>query len=235
MRHTHEIPNPMIREIFDKQQVVDEAGNTHPLHSAIVLEYAQALYGAVLAHRPGVVVEIGMAYGISTLAILTGLREIGTHGRLISIDPRQTSVFKGIGVRNVRCSGMSDRHELIESFDYVALPRLLERGETIQFAYIDGWHTFDYCLLDFFYLDKLLEPGGIVGFNDAGWRSVHKVLGFVQTHRKYMEIDVGLGKDYRRLNPVRILAGQITGRSHADRYFQKLESWEPRWDFFAPF
>ena len=235
MRPLLEIPNPLIQEIFARQQVVDEAGRPHALHSAISLEYARALYGAVLAQEPRRVVEIGMAFGLSTLAVLTALRDIGSDGRLISIDPRQTSGFHGIGLANVRRSGMSDRHELIESFDYLALPRLLERGERIQFAYVDGWHTFDYALLDFFYLDKLLDLGGVIGFNDAGWRSVHKVLGFVRTHRKYREIEVGLRRDYRGINPLTVLSRRLTGRSHADRYFLKLEAWEPRWDFFARF
>jgi len=232
---TPEIPSPVLAEIFERRQVVDDSGRPHALHSAISIEYARALYGAVLAHRPRRVIEIGMAFGISTLAILTALREIGADGRLISIDPRQTSGFSGIGLANVRRSGLADRHEIVEAFDYLALPRILQRGETLQFAYVDGWHTFDYTLLDFFYLDKLLEPGGVIGFNDAGWRSVHKVLGFVRTHRKYREIDVGLRRDFRGINPLTILSRRLEGRSHEDRYVQKIEAWEPRWDFFAPF
>lgn len=234
-RRPPSIPSPLIGEIFERRQVVDGEGRAQPLHSAISEEYARALYGAVLARRPRMAVEIGMAFGISTLAILTALREIGADGRLISIDPRQSTGFHGIGIANVRRAGFTDRHELIEAFDYAALPRLLEQGTRLQFAYIDGWHTFDYTLLDFFYLDKLLDPGGVIGFNDAGWRSVHKVLGFVRTHRKYREIDVGLPRDYRGINPLGVLSRWWTGRSHADRYFEKLEAWEPKWDFFARF
>jgi hypothetical protein len=28
-------------------------------------------------------------------------------------------------------------------------------GVQVDFAFMDGWHTFDYTLLDFFYTDKL--------------------------------------------------------------------------------
>ena len=80
---------------------------------------------------------------------------------------------------------------------YLALPELLRRGATAEFVYIDGWHSFDYALVDFFYADKLLADGGIVGFNDASFRSVHKVLRFVTRYRRYREIDVGLKPDYR--------------------------------------
>ena len=60
--------------------------------------------------------------------------------------------------------------------DYLALPQLVGDRQTIQFAYIDGWHTFDYTLLDFFYVDKMLDPGGVVAFNDCALPSVRRVI-----------------------------------------------------------
>jgi hypothetical protein len=99
----------------------------------------------------------------------------------------------------------------------------------IDLAYIDGWHTFDYVLLDFFYVDKMLRRGGVVGFNDAGWRSVLRVLRFVTTHRRYQEIDVGLPRTYEsRVKVIGPLIKRLEGRSNCDRYFRKSEDWEPQ-------
>jgi len=47
-----------------------------------------------------------------------------------------------------------------EDFDFKVLPRLLESGKKIDFAYIDGWHTFDYTLLDWCYIDRQDAPPG---------------------------------------------------------------------------
>lgn len=33
-----------------------------------------------------------------------------------------------------------------------------------------GWHTFDHTLLAWWYVDKMLPAGGIVGFNDCDWQ-----------------------------------------------------------------
>jgi len=41
----------------------------------------------------------------------------------------------------------------------------LARGVKIDFAFVDGWHTFDYTLIDFFYIDKILRSGGLVSFH----------------------------------------------------------------------
>jgi hypothetical protein len=127
----------------------------------------------------------------------------------------------------------------VEEADYLSLPRMLGRGTQVDFGYVDGWHTFDYTLLDFWYLDKMLAVGGHVAFNDCGWRAVSKAIGFLLTHRKYSEIDVGLTPS---VVPGRELIRFATGkwgrhykRMNHDRYFRKDEAWEPGHDFFKSF
>jgi predicted O-methyltransferase YrrM len=69
----------------------------HPVqvHSNIRLEFAEALYQTVRRLRPLVTIEVGMAFGVASLAILRALRDSGSDGRLISIDPNQTSEWQG--------------------------------------------------------------------------------------------------------------------------------------------
>jgi hypothetical protein len=62
----------------------------------------------------------------------------------------------------------------------------------VGLAYIDGDHTFDYTLLDFWYVYKMLEIGGVVGFNDCDYPAVDEVLRFLLLHRKFKQLDVGL-------------------------------------------
>jgi len=229
------VPCPLLQEIYQTKRVHDAAGSPVELADEISSAYAEALYRTVLARKPATVLEVGMAYGLSSLAIARGLRDAGGTGKLISIDPGQTNSYKRIGRLNVERAGYGHNHELIEQLDFIALPMLLGRGQKIDLAYIDGWHTFDYCLLDFFYCDKLLNPGGVVAFNDTRFQAVHKVIAFVKTHRHYKEIDVGLPINYRGRNALVTGARWLTGRPIQDRYFEKLEEWEPPWNFYAQF
>jgi hypothetical protein len=123
-------------------------------------EYAIALHESVKRYRPRTVVEIGLANGASAVAIASALACNG-GGRLISIDPNQRQGYEGRGLAALAQSGLAGFHELMEEPSYLALPELLRRGVKAEFAYIDGWHSFDYVVVDFFYVDKLLVPGGV--------------------------------------------------------------------------
>jgi hypothetical protein len=117
----------------------------------------------------------------------------------------------------------------------------------VDLAYIDGFHSYEYALLDLFYIDRMLRVGGVVGFNDCDWPAVIPTLHFVQKHRHYEAVDVGLRPAYgtrnetvrkylraeaRLLPPsarpsrVRPLA-RLLGRRREDRYFRKNDTWEP--------
>jgi hypothetical protein len=68
---------------------------------------------------------------------------------------------------------------------------------------------------------------GIIAFNDCGWRSVFNVIGFLKKYRHYRELDVGLPLRFTARNKLFEWIKRYQGRSSLDRYFQKLDSWEP--------
>ena len=230
-----EVPNRVLAEIYATSSVTDAVGSRVDLHGNISVAHANALYRTVRGLDPTTVIEVGMAFGIASLAIASALENAGSGGQLISIDPYQTRHWRNIGLLNLERAKLDGHHRLIERVDYLTLPELVSERQTIQFAYIDGWHTFDYTLLDFFYIDRMLDPGGIVAFNDCALPSVHRVLSFVTAHRRYREIDVGLRRRYASRNVPTTIRRVATLRSKSDRYFQKSETWEPPSDFYARF
>jgi predicted O-methyltransferase YrrM len=247
-----------LERILTEKCVYTPQGQARALHSAIWLEDAQALHDLVLARAPSTVLEVGMAYGVSSLAIVSALEELGS-GSLLSLDPSQSTDWESVGCETLRRAGLSHRHTLIEEPDFSALPRMCSDSVCVDFVYIDGWHTFDYTLLDLFYADKLLSVGGVVGINDGGFAAVAKALRWFTSHRRYRELDVGLPV---RLGPpvhgtdnlVRKVARKVARPSlrlvsrHAprlavgplfarfeDRYFEKRENWEPSGVFYSSF
>jgi len=180
----------------------------------------------VLREKPEVVAEIGLANGVSTLSILSALEANG-RGKLISIDPYQTEHWHSVGIAHVRRAGFAARHRHIEISDHLALPTLLAENTRVDFAYIDGAHTFDNVFLDFLCLDKMLSPGRLMGFNDCIYPAIHRVLRYLRTHRHYsFSGKYGLASK---------LVRRIEDRTPADRYFRKVANISPPWDFYKRF
>ena len=213
---TMDMANDVLVELLRTRRAVGPNGELMPLSSGISARLAMILQTAVCSAAPAVAIEVGMACGVSTLAILDGLEQLG-EGRLISIDPFQDTRWNRTGRHSVERAGLAHRHTTVPEFDYVALPRLVAEGLSVDFAYVDGWHTFDYTLLDLFYVDKMLTVGGVLGVNDCAMPAVDRAVDWLLSHRRYEEIDIPMPPTER------------------DRYLVKRESWEPPWDFNAPF
>ena len=127
--------------------------------------------------------EVGMAFGISAFYILSN-----ENTELISIDPFQKIQWNNNGVKLLKQFNFDTRHECMYSKSYEALPELLKNGEAkFDFIFIDGWHTFDYTLIDFFYADKLLKVGGIIIIDDALHKGVEKSVKYISTNYKFYQ------------------------------------------------
>jgi predicted O-methyltransferase YrrM len=146
------------------------------------------LYELVLTNKCTKVLEIGMGSGTSSIVLLSALETLG--GTLTSVDPFQTSSFQRVGRELIERFGHSVRHRLIEKPDYVAMPELTVAQERFDMVLVDGYHSFDYTLVDMFFADLLLQPGGILAVHDSSWPAVLKSIQFFEAH-----------KDYTRLSP----------------------------------
>lgn len=145
-------------------------------------------------------IEIGCALGISSLYICDALSTSQQWSHTI-IDPYQSTDWQSIGMQNLKNAGYIDHVRLIESLSEIALPRLLEEHNTFDFGFIDGWHTFDHTLVDFFYLNRIIRVGGMIVFDDVRYPSISRVVRYVSKYPNYEIVNadygVTLGKKYK--------------------------------------
>jgi len=228
---------------------VHSSSQTREPGSMLAQEY-DVLTELVRAVHPRHTLEIGLGSGQSAVEICKVLREVG-GGRHLAIDPFQFSPdgHQGRGMQRIRREGFDDLLELIEDYDYLVLPRLLSEGRRFDFILIDGWHSFDYTLLDLFYADLLLRVGGVIAVHDTVWPAVHRACRFFETHKAYerigppilVRIDPLIGRAVRRVR--QILAGPegyAEAKSRRVRWcslgaYRKLEDRIVPNDFYAAF
>jgi predicted O-methyltransferase YrrM len=182
--------NTVIDSIYRTGMVEDpDLGPVTAFPVSVPYETGTLLYDVVFKEGLNSTLEVGMAYGLSTLFICQAHRDkkSGTH---TAIDPFQSSRFRAIGLANVRKAGLDAYLCLHEAPSFEVLPTLCRAGEVYDFAFIDGRHLFDYVLVDFFYIDKLLRVGGYVVFDDLWLPQVRKVVSFVLRNRGYEMVKV---------------------------------------------
>jgi len=174
--------------MLQRRVAYDSDGNPVELGGALSEISVAVMQRLIYEGKPDRCLEIGMGMGGSTLAVLYALRKLG-NGKLTSIDPHETGrgpqKLNGIGLEMVRRAGLSNLLEFIEEPSHLALPRMVAEGRRFDFIFIDGWHSFDYAFVDYFYSDLLLNEGGVLVFDDIGMPQVHHVCWFLETHKAY--------------------------------------------------
>lgn len=171
--------NAVLEGIYTTGVVQTDAGETlNVFPVGVPPSLANTLYRVIRENNLQHTLEIGMAYGLSSLAICQALRDNG-HGRHTAIDPCQSTEWKSIGILNLRKANLADQVELYEQPAHLALPDLLQQGRTFDFVFIDGMHLFDYFLLDFFYALRLTAVGGFILVDDINFPAVNSALAFI--------------------------------------------------------
>jgi len=168
--------HPAIEALLAAGYTEDATGTRHPLQPDAIAPADGELIGRIVrASGARRTLEVGMAWGLSTLYICEALAANGGE-RHIAVDPNQTSDYHGCGVLNAQRAGFGELVHCIERPSFEALPQLLKDGEQFDLVFIDGNHRFDYTLVDFFYAQRLVRVGGLVLLHDPWLQAIRKVV-----------------------------------------------------------
>lgn len=182
--------NPVLENILRTGNTASSCGEIIKVHSQISEKEGESLQEMILKISPKVSLEIGLGFGIASLYICEALAKVQAERHII-IDPFQHQAWpgnpgwKGIGLLNLKRAGYEKIVQFHEAPSFKVLPKLQADGCRIDFAFVDGWHTFDYVMVDFFYIDKMLRVGGVVVFDDFYYPSIRKVCRYVLTNLPY--------------------------------------------------
>jgi CTP:molybdopterin cytidylyltransferase MocA/predicted O-methyltransferase YrrM len=143
----------------------------------------EALRRWVTGERAAHTVEVGLGYGLSALFICEGLLlNSRAEPRHVVIDPYQQTRFAGAGLRVLEDAGASHLVEHYAEESQLVLPRFVSEGRSFDLGFVDGNHRFDALFLDLVYLERLVQPGGIVFLDDYQLPAVSRAVSFFVTN-----------------------------------------------------
>jgi predicted O-methyltransferase YrrM len=126
-------------------------------------------YAAIRALRPEVVVETGVASGVSSAYVLLALRN-NQQGKLHSIEIGDTSYLPpGKTPGWIVPNGLRDRWEIHFGDSRTLLPELLEQLGTVGVFIHDSLHTYEHMRFEFERAYPHIRPGGLLLADDASW------------------------------------------------------------------
>jgi predicted O-methyltransferase YrrM len=64
----------------------------------------------------------------------------------------------------------------------IALPRLAGEGMSADAAFVDGSHVFHNVVVDLYYLQMIIRPGGLVVLDDYWWPGVATAARYFETN-----------------------------------------------------
>ena len=151
---------------------------------------SDVLRDLLLAEKPSAVIEIGLAYGSSALAIAEALVAGGSDdARHVIVDAYQEH-FHGSGWAAITGAGLAGICCLMEERSQIALPRLLGDGFVADAAFVDGSHIFHNVFVDLFYLRELVRPGGLVILDDCSYPSVATAVGYFEVNTGWAPVPI---------------------------------------------
>lgn len=222
------MPN-LLKQFINDQTIQLSSGEHHKVTDGVSPDEGLYLQYLIKSIKPKIAIEVGLGSGISSLFILEAIKKYGGK-TLIGMDPSQFdkhkdtntkthgNVYKGIGLYTVNASRYNKLYKFYNNTSQQILPRLVDKNVQVNFAFIDGWHTFDHTLVDFFYIDQLLTIGGIVVLHDISFPSIDALCKFIVLNRNYEKLQIP--KQYNIQN---IAA------------FKKLSKDNRNWDHFVRF
>ena len=226
-----------------QSKIMTTLHSTTKLHSNVNPREGDLLSTIIKDHQHSNVLEIGMAYGVSSMYMLIALQD-NKHQHnlpsvsLTSIDPNQSTQWKNIGVDNVAAIKMTHHHTLIEEVSEIALPMLWKASRenkshqtpSTQYQYdlifIDGFHTFDNTLMDVYFAVRLVKMFGFIIIDDIQHPGVKHVSEYINTNYKHL-------KRINYADPVFSTNKHYTSKTMG--IYQKISKDTRTWDFHKAF
>jgi predicted O-methyltransferase YrrM len=175
--------NSVLEEIYrDGPVIIRPNGEHHARHEGIPPDIAYTLYKLVNEQKLKRTLEVGMAFGMASLAICQALHDNG-EGKHVAIDPYLDG-YAFAGIANLEKAGLMYLVELQMKPSQLVLPQFVQERRKFDLIFIDGSHLFDSVIVDFFYSQALIPPGGWIAIDDIDIPAVAAAYDFITSNLK---------------------------------------------------
>jgi predicted O-methyltransferase YrrM len=176
-----------ISQIYSDGAALGDDGERYPIEVySVTPTRGEFVYKTALESGATSSLEVGMAWGMTSLCILEALVRNGAGERAhVIIDAFQSKIFHNAALRSIRELGLASMVEFHEERSEYALPHLAQEERKFDFVFIDGDHSFAAAFVDIFYAHRMLKPGGVMVLDDVHFDPVYMASRFLELNYRY--------------------------------------------------
>jgi hypothetical protein len=174
---------PILVQLLESKRAVGKSGKVFEELAALSsVNNLLTLRALMLDVRPARTLEVGFAFGASTLAFAASHRDLGhsAASQHVALDPFQETVWDSTGLAAMEAAGLCGYLDYRPASSALELPKLLTYADRFGLIYVDGSHLVENVFIDAYYVTRLLDHGGVVVFDDSSDPNVRKVLRFIR-------------------------------------------------------
>jgi len=162
----------------------------HFLFSSSIGRKARILYNVLRSARPEKCLEIGTAWGMSTLILAEAQRNLGLEPRVVTIEMNEPQYSTA---REMLAGRYGERVTCVKGTSDEALPALVGEIAHTGFVFDDGAHFGDTYLANFRTYRDALAPGATILVDDIRWdaganRRKSEAVSRLTCHEGWMKI-----------------------------------------------
>jgi predicted O-methyltransferase YrrM len=171
--------------MYDCEPQLGADGKSYPVDSkaAVPPRQGMLIYNLVCDTKPENTLEIGLAFGFSTVYFLAALKKNG-KGHCYALDPYQVCNWYSIGLMREKVVNAPAGTLVFSNEDSIqGLARFAREQRHFGVIFIDGYHRFDDVLIDFSLASLVCEMGGHIILDDLWMPSIQRVVAFIRRNR----------------------------------------------------
>ena len=153
--------------------------------SSVDARRGRLLCAAIRFLRPSSVLELGTAYGMSSLCMGTKLVRLDKPWSIITVEMNPRTHAIASGILNEAFSG---KVNCICGTSQSALQALRETNERFDFFFHDAAHSLEAYTRDFAAAAPMLQPGAVLLLDDIRWENEKFHAGGARTYEGWREI-----------------------------------------------
>ena len=133
-------------------------------------------------------IESGFGLGSTASVILSARHAAGRPFKHTVLDPFGLSGRGAEQVEKRLKESFGEAFERIRKRSQFGMASLAEESAKTDLIFVDGDHSFDGIMADFYVADKLVSNGGFITLDDAAFPAIESVIRFVMSNRVDYEV-----------------------------------------------